>query len=316
MTSKLLNTEEFDSEKLNSEAINSEEFDSEEFDSEEFDSEDIVTELDISHLVIEDDTPVDNLQSEKQQRLLVEPLYSSEVLPRPFLAAANVGLFYKLKGDPIVPDMMLSLGVQCADDFSERRNRSYFVWEFGKVPDVCIEVVSNTDGDELIVSKKSRQKGKTTAKKDIYSQIGVRYYAVFDPLQRIQNEREMNGALLRVWAISPDGYPELTPSQGLYEAGQSIWLTAVGLGLTLWEGPFEEDRSRVWLRWCNEDGSVVSTGAEGQIIERQRAETERQRAETERQRAETERQRAETERQRAERLAERLRAMGVSPDDL
>ena len=32
-----------------------------------------VTELDISHLVIEDDTPVDNFQSAQQQRLLVEP---------------------------------------------------------------------------------------------------------------------------------------------------------------------------------------------------------------------------------------------------
>ena len=95
------------------------------------DSEEIVTELDISHLVIEDDTPVDNFQSEEQQRLLVEPLYSSKVLPAPFLAAANVGLFYKLKGDPIVPDILLSLGVQRADDLSQRQNRSYFVWEFG-----------------------------------------------------------------------------------------------------------------------------------------------------------------------------------------
>ena len=59
--------------------------------------EEIVTELDISHLAIEDDIPVDNFQSEEQQRLLVEPLYSSKALPVPFLVAANVGLFYKLK---------------------------------------------------------------------------------------------------------------------------------------------------------------------------------------------------------------------------
>ena len=148
--------------------------------------EEIVTELDISHLVIEDDTPVENFQSEVQQRLLIEPLYSSKALPAPFLAAANVGLFYKLKGDPIVPDVFLSLGVQRPDDFSQRRNRSYFVWEFGKVPEVCIEIVSNQEGDELILSKKSRQKGKTTTKKDIYAQIGVRYYVVFDPLKQIQ----------------------------------------------------------------------------------------------------------------------------------
>lgn len=52
--------------------------------SDAIDTEEIVTDLDISHLVIEDDTPVDNFQSEVQQRLLVEPLYSSKVLPSPF----------------------------------------------------------------------------------------------------------------------------------------------------------------------------------------------------------------------------------------
>lgn len=221
--------------------------------------DEIVTELDISHLVIEDDTPVDNFQSEEQQRLLVEPLYSSKVLPTPFLAAANVGLFYKLKGDPIVPDVMLSLGVQRSEDYSQRRNWSYFVWEFGKVPDVCIEIVSNQEGDELVLSQKSRQKGKTVSKKDIYAQIGVRYYVVFDPLQQIQVPEEMNGALLRIWSIAADGYIELTPPEGITAVGQSVWLNGVGLGVTLWEGQFEEEITRLWLRWCDRDGQVIPT---------------------------------------------------------
>lgn len=245
------------------------------------DDEEIVTQLDISHLVIEDDTPVDNFQSEEQQRLLVEPLYSSKALPAPFLAAANVGLFYKLKGEPIVPDVLLSRGVQRSNDFSKRQNRSYFVWEFGKVPEVCIEIVSNQEGDELTLSKKSRQKGKTTIKKEIYAQISVRYYAVFDPLKQIQGKDEMNEALLRVWSISPDGYTELTPPQGIREIGQSVWLNAAGIGLALWEGQFEEDVTRLWLRWCDRDGQIIPTGAE-----------------------------------RADRLAERLREMGVNPDEI
>jgi hypothetical protein len=245
------------------------------------DSEDIVTELDISHLVTEDDTPVDNFQSEEQQRLLVEPLYSSKVLPTPFLAAANVGLFYKLKGDPIVPDMLLSLRVQRAEDFSQKRNRSYFVWEFGKVPEVCTEIVSNPEGDELTLSRKSLQQGKTVTKKDIYAQIGVPYYAVFDPLQQIQGEQDMNGALLRVWTIAAGRYVELTPPEGIGECGQPIWLENVGLGLTLWEGQFEEEVTRLWLRWCNQQRQIIPTGAE-----------------------------------RADRLAERLRAMGVDPDEV
>ena len=264
--------------------------------------EEIVTELDISHLVIEDDTPVDNFQSEEQQRLLVEPLYSSKALPSPFLAAANVGLFYKLKGDPIVPDVLLSLGVQRANDFSQRQNRSYFVWEFGKLPEVCIEIVSNQEGDELTLSRKSQQKGKTIVKKDLYAQIHIPYYVVFDPLKQIQGEPEMNGALLRVWANSVSRYIELTPPQGVSEVGQSIWLEEVGLGLTLWSGEFEEAVTRTWLRWCNRDGQVIPTGAE--------------QAEVERQRAEVERQRAEVERQRAERLVDRLRTLGVDPDEI
>lgn len=257
--------------------------------------EEIVTELDISHLTIEDDTPVDNFQSEEQQRLLVEPLYSFKALPTPFLAAANVGLFYKLKGEPIVPDVLLSLGVQRADDLSQRQNRSYFVWEFGKVPEVCIEIVSNQEGDELTLSKKSRQKGKIAIKKEIYAQIGVRYYVVFDPLKQIQGKEEMNEAMLRVWSIAPSGYTELTPVEGVTRIGQSIWLDAAGIGLALWEGQFEEEVTRLWLRWCDRDGQVIPTGAEGREVERQGREVERQ---------------------RAERLAERLRAMGVNPDEI
>jgi len=262
--------------------------------SEDIDPEDIPTTLDISHLVIEDDTPVDNFLSELLQRLLVEPLYSAKVLPMPFLAAANVGLFYKLKAFPIVPDVMLSLGVQRPDDFLERSNRSYFVWEFGKVPEVCIEIVSNAEGDELTLSKRSQQKGKTICKKELYAQIGVAYYVVFDPLQQIQGEQEMNGALLRIWVISPLGYVELTPPEGITTPGQAVWLEAIGIGLILWEGQFETVTQR-WLRWCDREGHVIPTGAEGQ---------------------ERERQRAEAEQQRADRLAERLRAMGLNPDEV
>lgn len=278
------------------------------------DDSDIVYELDISHLVIEDDNGVDNFQSEQQQRLLVEPLYSRYALPAPFLAAANVGLFYLLKGEPIVPDIMLSLGVQRREDFSQKRNRSYFVWEFGKVPEVCIEVVSNAEGDEIGLSRRSQQKGKTVSKKEIYAQIRVPYYVVFDPLRQIQGESEMNRAVLRVWSIAPHGYTELTPEQGLNLSGEFVWLDAVGLGLTLWEGAFEEDLPRLWLRWCDQDGQVIPTGAEQAETERRRAETERQRAETEQQRAETERQRAEGAEAKAQRLAERLRSMGIDPD--
>ncbi|MDX2228571.1 MAG: Uma2 family endonuclease [Leptolyngbyaceae cyanobacterium bins.349] len=257
---------------------------------------------DISHLVIEDDTPVDNFQSAQQQRLLVEPLYSSQALPLPFIAEANVGLFYKLKGDPVVPDVFVSLGVQRAEDFAERRDRSYFVWEFGKVPEVCVEIVSNQEGNELILTRKAQQNGKTQSKKDIYAQIGVPYYVVFDPLQQLQGDREMNGALLRVWSISPLGYTELTATSGITQVGQTVWLERVGVGLTVWEGEFEEAVPRMWLRWCDRAGQVIPTGAERAAL----AEMNAQQAEAKAQQAEA----------KAQRLAERLRQLGINPDEV
>jgi Uma2 family endonuclease len=271
-------------------------------------SEAIVTELDISHLVIEDDTPVDNFESEEHQRLLVEPLYSSKALPPPFLAAANVGLFYKLYGDPIVPDVLLSLGVHRPADYSQKRNRSYFVWEFGKVPEVCIEIVSNQEGDELVLSRKSQQKGKEICKKDIYAQIGVPYYVVFDPLRQIQASNQMDGALLRVWTLTSGEYIELPsslPSSGVLELNQPnqpIWMKKVGLGLTLWEGQFEEEVTRLWLRWCDRDGQVIPTGAE--------------RANNAENQVDIVNAQLEQERQKNAVLIERLRQMGINPDEL
>ena len=135
--------------------------------------------VDVNEIDTEDDTPVDNLFSEKQQRLLTEPLYSSWNGPggddpqtaarRMFLAAANVGLFPSVHQPPLVPDVYLSLDVQVAEDWYEKSHRSYFLWDFGKAPEVVNEIVSNRKGHELI------------RKLHDYARIGVPYYVVHDP---------------------------------------------------------------------------------------------------------------------------------------
>jgi hypothetical protein len=280
------------------------------------------TKIDISHLVIEDGQPVDNLQSAQQQRFLIEPVYSSSALPVPFLVEANVGIFYELHEDPIVPDVFLSLGVQHPEDYSSKENRSYFVWEFGKLPEVCIEIVSNKEGDEINLSRKSQRKGKTLSKKDRYNLIGIRYYVVFDPLKRLQDE--MNASQVQVFGrLLPGQNSELQLLQSLNIAGDYVWLSDIGIGLALWEGTFESNVSRLWLRWCDRDGIVIPTGAEKYEDERRRAEEAESRAEDERRRAENERRRAENAESRAEnsdikakRLADRLRALGINPDEL
>jgi Uma2 family endonuclease len=230
----------------------------------------------IDHIVTEDDTPVDNIFSEKQQRLLTEPLYSSWSGPgaeRVFMAAANVGVFAAVSQLPLVPDVFLSLDVRVPEDMWAKNHRSYFLWEYGKPPDAVIEIVSNRKGNEA--GSKIRD----------YARIGVTYYAIFDPDEQLQ------GKILRLYALR----------EGKYAPLKGQWLPEIGLGLTLWRGMFE-GTDATWLRWCDHDGNVIATGAE--------------RAEQERERAEQERERAEQERERAERLAARLRELGVDPEGI
>lgn len=241
-----------------------------------------IAEPDISHLVTEDDTPVDNIFSEKQQRLLTESLYTSWEGPpggdRPFVAMANVGLFYDVDMQAVVPDALVSVDVELPEELWERRHRSYFVWEYGKPPDVVIEVVSNRKGEEL------------TKKRNLYARLGIAYYIVFDPAHQLSNKT------LHLFERRGLAYVEI----------RRAWLPLLELGLTLWEGEFEAKQD-VWLRWTDSEGNLLLTGAE-------KSEQERQRAEQEHQRAEREHQRAEQERQRAEKLAAQLRALGVEPE--
>ena len=269
--------------------------------------------VDIESLVTEDDTPVDNLPSEKQQRLLTEPLYSSWAGPgggRPFLAAANVGVFAEARNPAIVPDVFLSLDVQVADNWWDKRHRSYFVWEFGKPPELVVEIVSNREGNEV--------GSKTLA----YARMGVSYYVIYDPFHRVMDED------VRVYRLRDGGY----------ERQESLRFAELRLGLRLWEGAFEGVWWSGWLRWTDEHDVLIPTGREqrqradqegqradqeGQRADQegQRADQEGQRADQEGQRADQERYRAEhaehllsEERRRAERLAALLRRSGIDPE--
>jgi Uma2 family endonuclease len=252
---------------------------------------------DIQSLITEDETPVDNLPSEKQQRLLTEPLYSAWTGPgegRTFLAAANVGVFAQARNPAIVPDMFLSLDVEVAEDWWRKEHRSYFVWEFGKPPDLVLEIVSNTEG------------GEDGEKKHKYARMRVSYYVIYDPLRQVMAD------VLTIYRLRDLGY----------ERQETAQLPPLKLGLTLWEGIFEAKHD-TWLRWTDEHGVLIPTGKERADQERQRADQERQRADQEYQRADQERQRADQEYQRAdqeyqraERLAALLRQSGINPDQV
>jgi Uma2 family endonuclease len=240
-----------------------------------------VSDFDLEHLVTEDDQPVDNFFSAKQQRLLVESLYSSWAGPSdgPFLADTNVGIFATARATPLVPDVFLSLNVQVAKDWWQKRHRSYLLSEFHKPPDVVIEIVSNRKGDEE--DRKLRD----------YASLGIRYYIIFDPTLQLKQ------GVLRLYELQNRQYVKLTTN----------WLAAVGLGVTLWSGTYEKKKDS-WLRWCDAAGNLILTGTERATQERHEKELVRSQLAQEQQRADQERQAKELERQRAdqERLAKEL----------
>ncbi len=234
----------------------------------------------VDHLITEDDTPVDNIFSEKQQRLLTEALYASWKPTVPFLVMANVGLFHAVSLPPFVPDVLLSLDVEAPANLFPKSHRSYFVWEYGKPPNVVIEVVSNREGKE------------DTDKLKGYARIGVNFYIIYDP------ERKLSSHRLRFFELRGGEFQLLDSA--------APKMPQIGLGVMIWTGSFEGHVDE-WLRWTDLNGQLIATGAELASIERERAESERERAETAM-------RLAEDASRRAEKLSDQLRRLGISPE--
>jgi Uma2 family endonuclease len=178
------------------------------------------------------------------------------------------------------------------------------VWaEGGRYPDLIIELLSD-----------STAQVDRTDKKSLYQNIfRTREYFWFSPITG-EFEGFRLGSNRQYEAVA-------TNEQGWR------WSDELGLYLGIQEG---------WLRYFAPDGTLVLGPEETARREKKQAEQAAERAEQERQRAEQaercvqqERQRAEQaercvqaertqvmqERQRAERLAQRLRELGVDPND-
>ena len=202
-----------------------------------------------------------------------------------YFATGNLTIYYspnqKKSEDFRGPDFFVVLGTT-----RNQERKSWVVWqEGGKYPNVIIEVLSDS------TAKVDREE-----KKQIYQDIfRTPDYFWFDP-----DSLEFQGFTLISGVYQP------------IEPNQQGWLWSQQLELYL--GIHQRQ-----LRYFTPDGELVPSpeeAAKQAKRERQRAEQERQRAEQERQRAEQERQRAEQERQRAELLEERLRSLGINPNEL
>ena len=242
--------------------------------------------VEIDHIVTEDDTPVDNLLSARQQRLFVHSLYASWKPNRQFLAEANVGIWRGNYLPTIVPDFFLSMDVGVPENWTEKRHRSYFLWEFGKPPELVIEIVSNKVGNEL------------EKKANAYAVMGVWYYVIFDPELHIQKER-------------------LTVYQnklGEFIAKDNNFMDRLGLGVELWDGVFETKEFE-WVRWVDADGNILPTADEKAEVANARADFAERRANSAEQRADAEAAARADAEARAKKLAAKLRALGIDLDE-
>jgi len=243
----------------------------------EIDSND-ESDFDYESLITEDDTPVDNLFSERQQRLLAESLYTDWDTSRIFMACANVGIYPVRSRTPIVPDMFLSMDVKLADDIWAKKNRCYMVQVFGKPPELVVELVSNTVGNER------------TTKFQQYEAMGVKYYVIFDPDNRIFKTR------LHAYELKQERYVAFH-WQSIQKNG--VWFSDLGLGLKIQPDIYQQYEDD-FLVWYDHTGKQFLSGEQKAKAACEYAEAEKARAEAAEFRAEAAEFRADAEKKRAD----------------
>jgi Uma2 family endonuclease len=189
------------------------------------------------------------------------------------------------------PDWFLVLGVAPAARQEELR-WSYVTWQEGIAPFLVIELLSPGTEDEDL-GRNVRAIGQPPTKWEVYERtLRIPFYGVFD---RYENQ-------LKVFGLESGRYRLLDL------AAPRFWFNDLELGLGVWQGRYQGIEGR-WLRWYDRDEVWIPTQAE-------RAEQEQQRAEQEQQRAEQAEAELAEERRSRQQLLDKLKAMGINPEDL
>ena len=129
-------------------------------------------------------------------------------------------LVYYDQGNPntaVAPDVFVAFGVP------KRVRKSYRLWQERRVPDFVLEVASDSTAED-----------DATEKKDLYEELGVREYWMYDPQGDLHDPR------LRGYVLVGREYQEL-PARALAGNGLAIRSEVLKLELRL-----EEGRLRLW----------------------------------------------------------------------
>lgn len=130
------------------------------------------------------------------------------------------------------------------------------------------------------------RRGEYTTKKDFYAEMGILYYVVYNPLRK-RNPR------LEAYQLR----------QGKYEvlAGEPIWLKEIGLGIGKERGMYQ-GIEREWLYWYNQSGIRYLNSQENLLLSQKQALAAQQQA--------------LAAQARTQKLEEKLRSLGVDPNQL
>jgi Uma2 family endonuclease len=277
-----------------------------------------------------DETPVDNQLQNDIPNLLLSLLAFIWAERDDWYFGVDMGIYYNPDEPAIVPDGFLAIGVK--HDTGERGRLSYVLWEEAyTMPLLALEVISE------------KYNGEYEDKFSDYQTLGILYYAIYNPLSG-RRGRFKNRQRLEVYQLVAGKY-ELLPSEN-----NRVWLPEIGLALGYEQGEHIA-WVREWLYWYDESGDRYLTAEERANQERLIAQQERLIAQQERlakqeaeaiaqqerlakQEAEAIAQQerlakqeaeaiAQQERlakqeaeQKAQRLAERLRMLGINPDEM
>jgi Putative restriction endonuclease len=259
-----------------------------------------------------DGLPVDSELQEFMSNFLKGLLIDAWADRNDWFFGVDMGFYYSAGVPPVVPDGFLVVGVDRIK--SENLRLSYVLWEEQVLPQLVLEVVSKT------------YRGEYNVKKDLYEDLGILYYVVYNPLRKRKPS-------LEIYKLIQGKYVQMV--------GNPIWMPELGLGIGKERFNYQ-GYDREWVFWFDENNhryltaqervqqsaeraiqsAKQATKSEQRVLkfkqEAQQAKQEAQQVRQEAQQAKHEaqqvRQEAQQAKQEAQRLADRLRALGFDPE--
>jgi Uma2 family endonuclease len=242
-----------------------------------------------------DETPVDNQLQNDIPNLLLGLLASIWANRDDWYFGVDMGLYYNPDEPAIIPDGFLAIGVK--HDTGERGRLSYVLWQEDYImPILSLEVISE------------RYNSEYEDKLADYQALGILYYAIYNPFSG-RRGRFKNRQRLEVYRLIRGKY-ELLPCEN-----NQVWLPEIGLALGYEQGEHIA-WVREWLYWYDESGNRYLTAEERAMNAEAIAIQARLISAQERLIAQQERLAKQEAEQKAQRLAERLRALGINPDEI